>query len=120
MSQTAHLPGIYKLVARIASLLVIIVLPIITTTIAHASPSWLIETLDTGEGNVGEYSSVAVDIGGHRSFFTIVEQASPEETSNTRSPMSAAMIAFIAAGSLVAAFLLYLLVIYICRRRYYR
>jgi len=34
--------------------------------------------------------------------------------------MSAATIAIIAAGSLMAAFLLYLLVIYICRRRYYR
>ena len=64
----------------------------------------------------GKYT---VDIDGHKSFFTIVEQATPEETSNQRPSMSGAMIAIIVAGSLVAAFLIYLLVIYIGRRRYY-
>ena len=67
-----------------------------------------------------EPGTYTVDIGGHRSFFTIVEQAIPEEKSNTPSSMSTATVVLIIAGSLVAAFLLYLLVIYICRRRYYR
>jgi hypothetical protein len=61
-----------------------------------------------------------VDIDGHKSFFTIVETANPEETTNPRSSMSVATIALIIAGSLLAAFLTYLLIIYIGRRSYYR
>ncbi|MBC8275708.1 MAG: Ig-like domain repeat protein [Chloroflexi bacterium] len=67
-----------------------------------------------------EPGTYTVEINGHKSFFTIVEKASLEETSNPRHSMSGALIAIIVAGSLVTAFLIYLLIIYIGRRRYYR
>jgi len=66
-----------------------------------------------------EPGTYTVDIDGHKSFFTIAEETNAEKTTNPLHPMSGAMIAIIAAGSLVAAFLIYLLVIYIGRRRYY-
>ncbi|MBN2463258.1 MAG: Ig-like domain repeat protein, partial [Dehalococcoidia bacterium] len=66
-----------------------------------------------------EPGTYTVDIDGHKAFFTIVEQTTPQETSNQRPSMSGAMIAIIVAGSLVAAFLIYLVIIYIGRRRYY-
>jgi hypothetical protein len=67
-----------------------------------------------------EPGTYTIDIDGHKSFFTIVEKASLEDTSNPRHSMSGALIAIIVIGSLVAAFLIYLLTIYIGRRTYYR
>lgn len=55
-----------------------------------------------------------VDINGQKSFFTIAG-----ESSGPGSSISGAMIAIIVVGSLVTAFLIYILIIYVRRRQGY-
>ncbi|MBN2462827.1 MAG: hypothetical protein JXB43_04420, partial [Dehalococcoidia bacterium] len=66
MSQTPYLSGTYRLAGILACLLAIIALSVIPTGTAHADPGWQTpETVDTGNSNIGEFSSIAVDSAGY-------------------------------------------------------